>query len=404
VIDVLRNIRVLDFCWVGAGALVSKMLAEHGADVIKVESRARPDNLRLSPPYRPGTKGLDASGYFALRNNDKRSMAINMQEKRGRDLARRLAAKCDVVTDNFRPGVMRRWGLDYDELQRDNPSVVCMSMPMQGADGPHRDFIGFGSTIAALAGLVHLSGRPELPPVGTGTHYPDHIPNPGHALIALLAVVRQRERTGAGRMIELSQLESTVNIVAPAIVATSAGAPEPSRTGNRLPGHSPSGVFRCAGEDSWCALSARSDAEWRATAEALGRPELGTDVRFSCLRRRKANEDELERLIAEQVRGWDRWELARALQARGVPAWPVQSSEDLLEDEHLRSREFWRPLDHEVMGETTYPAAPFKRDGERSGPRRSAPLLGEHTRDIAGSLLELGDDEIDRLMEESVLW
>ena len=176
--DTLSGLTVLDFCWVGAGALVTKLLAEHGADVIKVESRARPDNLRVAPPYAPGKDGLDRSGYFASRNNDKRSLALNMSLPEGQGLARQLAAKCDLVTNNFRPGVMERWGLSYDDVRALNPSVIYLSMAMQGSDGPHSEFIGFGSTIAALAGLVHLSGRADREPIGTGTHYPDHISEP----------------------------------------------------------------------------------------------------------------------------------------------------------------------------------------------------------------------------------
>jgi crotonobetainyl-CoA:carnitine CoA-transferase CaiB-like acyl-CoA transferase len=397
----LDGIRVLDFCWVGAGALVTKLLAEHGADVIKVESRARPDNLRLAPPFRPGANGLDGSGYFASRNNDKRSLALDMRNERSRELARALAAKCDLVTNNFRPGVMESWGLDYEALSTDNPGLIYLSMPMNGATGPDRSAIGFGSTIAAQAGLVHLSGRPDRPPVGTGTHYPDHVPSPGHALVALLAVLLQRRRTGVGRMIEISQLESTVNAIGSAVVAASIGA-EPARTGNRVPGHHPSGVFRCSGDDDWIALGARSDEEWRRLAAALS-PGLEDDPRFLTSDARAAIEDELERTVAALVRVRDRDELAADLRSRSVPAWPVLTSEDLLRDEHLRARAFWRTLDHAVIGEFTMPSAPFAGRAGRTGPERAAPLLGEHTREVVTSLLGLSDTEVDELVAEGVL-
>lgn len=400
----LAGIRVLDFCWVGAGALVTKLLAEHGAEVIKVESHARPDNLRVSPPFRPGTDGLDASGYFSSRNNDKRSLALNMREERGRELARRLAARCDVVTSNFRPGVMERWGLGYEELVAANPSLVYLAMPMQGSDGPHRDYIGFGSTIAALAGLVQLSGRPDRSPVGTGTHYPDHVPSPGHALVALLAALRRRRLTGEGCRIEVSQLESTVELLAPALAATSAGAPEPVRDGNRVPHQCPSAVLRCGGGDEWIALAARDDAEWRALVEVLGAPELGTDARFATHAARKQNEDELERLLAGLSAKRERFELAAALQARGVPAAAVLAGDDVLADAQLAARGFWRTVTHPVMGELTGPAAPFIFDGTRTGAERAAPLLGEHTREIAASLLGLGETEVAELERERVLW
>ncbi len=400
----LAGLRVLDFCWVGAGALVTKLLAEHGADVIKIESRARPDNLRVAPPFRPGVEGLDASGYFASRNNDKRSFALDMRHAKSRELALELATGCDLVTNNFRPGVMERWGLGYERLSALNPSVIYLSMPMNGSSGPDSQAIGFGATIAAQAGLVHLSGKPDRDPIGTGTHYPDHIPSPGHALVALLAVILQRQKTGRGRLIELSQLESTVSLLGAAVVATSVGAERATRNGNRVAEHSPSGVFRCSGEDDWIALAARDDGEWQALADVLGEPELAADRRFATLAARKANEDELENRVSASVAGWERWPLARALQARGVPAWPVLSSKDILEDEQLRTRGFWRKLEHPVMGELTAPSAPFKGREARTGPERAAPLMGEHTREIAGSLLGLSDAEIDRLTAEKVLW
>lgn len=401
--DVLRGVRVLDFCWVGAGALVTKLLAEQGAEVIKIESQARPDNLRLSPPYAPGADGLDRSGYFASRNNDKHSFALNMSLPKGQQLARELAAQCDLVTNNFRPGVMERWGLGYEELSRRNPSLIYLAMSMQGAYGPHCNYIGFGSTIAALGGLVHLSGQPNREPVGTGTHYPDHIPSPGHALVAVLAAIRRREKTGRGALIEVSQLEATVNMVAAAITAAATGS-EPARTGNRSPIACPSGVFRCRGEDEWCALAARDERQWQALATTLDAGRLLDDARFASPEARRANEDELEQAIAELVRDRDRNELAESLQAVGVPAWPVLSSVDLLEDEQLREREFWRHLSHPVLGRIAAPAAPFRADAERTGPTRAAPLLGEHTRELARELLSLSDSEIDELEKEQVLW
>jgi benzylsuccinate CoA-transferase BbsF subunit len=401
--DVLRGIRVLDFCWVGAGALVTKLLAEHGADVIKVESRARPDNLRVAPPYRPGSEGLEGSGYFASRNNDKRSLALDLRQPKSREIAKQLAAEVDVVANNFRPGVMERWGLDYTTIAEINPSVVYLSMPMQGSDGPHRNFIGFGATIAALAGLVDLSGLPDRPPVGTGTHYPDHVPSPGHALVALLATLRQRAATGRGRWIDLSQLESAANMVGPALVAAANGGPVPTRSGNRHPQHCPSGVFRCSGEETWIAIAARTDDEWEALTRVLGGEAL-CDDRFATFASRKQHEDEVERIVGECAAKRGCSELAAALQGAGVPAYPVQSSKDVLDDEHLRARGFWRTLDHPVIGSMTAPSAPFVNNSERTGPVTAAPLLGAHTAEVARDVLRLDEAEVASLTEAGVFW
>jgi benzylsuccinate CoA-transferase BbsF subunit len=443
----LKAIRVLDFTWVGAGALATKLLADLGADVIKVESRARPDNLRLAPPYRPGAENLEGSGYFASRNSSKRSFALDMRKPEARGIALRLASQCSVVTSNFRPGVMARWGLSYDQVRAVNPSVIYLTMPMQGEDGPHAAYTGFGSTISALAGLVELSGLPDHQGVGTGTHYPDHVPNPGHALVALLSAILYRNRTGIGQQVEVSQLESTVNVVGPAILEASGGAPPHVRTGNRVQDAAPHGVFPTRGVDRWCAISCRTEQAWRELATALDRPEWLADPRFGSLTARKEHEDELERLVSEATVQCGREELVELLRRRGVAAAAVNSSKDILEDPNLVARGYWQRLEHPVIGEMTVARPPFvmhpvgapvaaaagtpvvvgaagASTDERMakaptfaalpampsrGPAggelvlRRPPLLGEHTRDVARELLHLSEDEIGELERAGVL-
>lgn len=399
--EFLAGLRVLDFCWVGAGAFVTKLLADFGADVIKIESRARPDNLRLSPPYRPGAEGLEGSGYFASRNSNKRSFALDMRTEQARAIALDLATRSHIVTSNFRPGVLDRWGLDYDTVRALNPSVIYLTMPMQGADGPHSSYIGFGSTISALAGLMHLSGRPDRPPVGTGTHYPDHVPNPGHALVALLSALYHLERTGAGQAIEVSQLESTVNAIGPAIVEHSLHGRSPQRTGNRVAHASPHGTFPCA-EDQWIAISCQSDDQWRTVASLVGLDGLAEDSRFATLDDRKRNEDVLEDLLTVGTRGCDRGDLVGRLRAKGVPAAAVNSSRDVLTDPALVDRGYWQRVDHPVIGPMVVAGPPFRVDGERPA-LRPAPLLGEHTREVAREVLGLDEETIDRLIADGVL-
>jgi benzylsuccinate CoA-transferase BbsF subunit len=396
------GIRVLDYCWVGAGALLTKALADHGADVIKIESRMRPDNLRLAPPYRRGAEGLEGSGYFASRNSSKRSFALNMRHAEAPAIARRLAAASSIVTSNFRPGVMERWGLGYEELSRADPSIIYLSMPMQGDDGPHRSYVGFGSTIAALAGLVASAGLPGRVPVGTGTHYPDHVPNPGHALVALLAAIYERQRTGRGRAIEISQFESTVNVVGPAVLAYGATGQVEPRRGNRQPWASPHAVLPTAGDDAWIAVVARDDREFAAICDALGLEGLGSDPRFASLSGRREHEDELEAALAAATRGRDAGELEQELQRRGVPASRVRTPGDLIGDPHLEARGFWRRLEHPYMGEIVVNRVPFTSLGEDTGPRAAAPLLGQHTREIAETLLGLSEVEYDDLVAREV--
>lgn len=393
----LDGIRVLDFCWIGAGALVTKTLAELGARVYRVESRKHPDNLRLAPPFRPGTEGLEASGYFATRNSTKQSIAINMATDRGREIAMQLASRVDLVTSNFRPGIMEKWGLSYDDVRDVNPSVIYLTMPMQGAEGPHASYIGFGSTIAALSGLVHLSGDPSRTPIGTGTHYPDHVPNPGHALVAVLAALRHRNRTGEGQSIELSQFESTVNVLGPAVIEAGLGG-TPRAHGNRLDGVAPHSTFRCA-DDRWVAIACSTDSQWHSLAGVLG----FTDPRFIRAEFRSVATDELEAQLAQVIVQWHSNELVDALSAAGVPHSRVKDSRDIVEDAVLWRRGFWRAIEHPIIGPIPISRSPFRSTDGVELPVTRPPLLGEQTWDVLSEELGMTREEHDSLVAEEVL-
>lgn len=399
----LDDVTVLDFCWIGAGSLVTQVMALHGATVIKIESHRRPDNLRLSPPARPGTTGVDASGYFASRNSNKKSFALNMADERSQPVIRQLLEKCNVVTSNFRPGIMERWGLDYDSLRKTRPDLLYLSMPMQGEEGPFREYVGFGSTIAALSGLVAPSGLPGRRPVGTGTNYPDHVPNPGHALVALLAAIHYRRRTGRGGRIELSQLESTVNMMGPSLVAYSLTGVEPAMQGNRSAERAPQGVFKGNGEERWLAISVADDDQWRRAGAVLGL-EVAVVEKFADFAARKEFEDDLEAVVARACAEHDPTILAAALQKVGVAASAVNDAADVYSDPVISSRRYWRTLCHEVLGEYRAASAPFVWSEMDAGPTTPAPLLGEHTREIWTGLLGRDEEEFVQFREDGILW
>lgn len=399
------DLRILDFCWVGAGAFVTRILADMGAEVIKIESRAHPDNLRLSGPHKSGAKPLEGSGYFASRNTGKKSLALNMGRAEARAIAKQLASKCSIVTNNFRPGVMERWGLGYEDIRAENPSVIYLAMPMQGTTGPHTSYIGFGSTIAAISGLVEMSGLPDRAPIGTGTHYPDHVPNPGHALVGMLAAIFHRARTGEGQYVELAQLESTVNLMGPQLVSHSVGGELPRRSGNRRPGSVPCGVFRCAGDDAWCAIEVIDDSRWKALATALRNPPWMDDPTLDALPGRAAHIAEIERNLANETRGWTADELVERLQAHGIASSVVKTSAEIYADPQLHARGYWRQIDHVEMGRITANLPPFfsVEEGRHRDPG-PPPLLGEHTLDIVTSILGMTEQECERLHKEQVLW
>jgi benzylsuccinate CoA-transferase BbsF subunit len=399
------ELRVLDFCWVGAGAFVTRLLAELGAEVIKIESKMHPDNLRLSGPHKKGAKQLESSGYFASRNTAKKSFALNMSHPDALAYAKKLAAQCSIVTNNFRPGVMERWGLGYDDLMVNNPSLIYLSMPMQGRSGPNASYIGFGSTIASITGLVDMSGLPNRGPVGTGTHYPDHVPNPGHALTALLAAIYYRARTGLGQRIDLAQIESTTNLMGPYLLHLAAGGGVPTRHGNRKSSACPRGVFPCKGDDVWCAIEIDSDEAWKALVSALGSPGWMLKPGLETLIGRRDAADVIEAGLAEATRSWDAAQLVDQLQSRGIASAAVNTSRDVVEDPQLNSRQYWKTIKHAEMGDILTNVLPFfPVDQGRAENPAPPPLLGEHTSEIGERILGLSAAECRDLIEKRVFW
>jgi benzylsuccinate CoA-transferase BbsF subunit len=380
------------------------MLADAGADVIKIESGERLDSLRVAPPFKDRIKGVNRSGYFSDRNTSKRSFALNLKDKRAREIALRLVAESDVVANNFTPGVMERLGLDYESVRAVKPDVIYMSMSMQGSTGPHSRYLGYGLTIGALSGLHHLSGLPERLPAGTGTNYPDHMPNPCHGVFALLAAIRHRRRTGEGQFIDIAQTEPTIALLAPAVLDYTVNGRTANRSGNDHPSAAPHGVYPCSGTDRWLALAVSTDAQWQSLVEILGSPPWTGEERWRTAPSRHVNRLELDLKLAEETRRFPGNDLMHRLQAAGIPAGLVQDAADLIDrDPQLAHRGHWVRLDHAEMGESIYNAPPYRFSSSRVELASPAPLLGEHTLEILEQVLSIGREEGQRLIDEGVL-
>ena len=400
----LKGIRVADFTWFGAGPIFTMALAHYGAEVVRVESQVRPDGLRLTQPMpKDRPPGINLSGYYNNFNAGKLSFALNLGSEKGRELALRLIAKSDIVAENFTPGTFEKWGLTYERILQVRPDVIMVREPMQGLTGPHRDFAGFGAVITPLAGISYLSGLPQRPPVGLGTNYTDYVVNPGHALVATLAALHYRNRTGKGQLIEVAQFESSVNVVAVALLECAANGRLPQRLGNRLPYACPHGVYRCLGEDRWVAIAVFNDEQWQGFCRAVGE-EWTREERFATLLGRKAHEEELDRLIESWTGQQEAEEVMERLQAAGVPAGVVQSAADTLDrDPHLKARGYYHFLEHPEAGRTAYDGPGFRLSDTHGGPRGPAPLLGQHTQYVCKQVLGLSDDDIADLVAEGVL-
>jgi benzylsuccinate CoA-transferase BbsF subunit len=402
--DFLKGIRFTDLTWAGAGPFGTKVFSDFGAEVLKIETMSRPDPVRLGGPFRDGIAGTNRSGYFASRNTGKKSIALDLKQPEAREIALKLIAQSDVVSNNFGPGAMERLGLTYDAVRAVKPDIIYLSMPMYGEDGPLANLLGVGMTIAAVTGMMWMTGYGNgEKPLGPGTHFPDHAANPYHAAFAVLAALRHRRLTGRGMKIDLSQVESTANFVGPNIVEASARATEPEHTGNRSRRDAPHNVFRCAGDDAWCAIAVESDAEWLALAATIGRQDLAARPDLRSAAGRLAAMAELEAAVGAWTASRGATEAARTLQTAGVPAARVASARDLVEeDEQLAARGYWQRLDHPELGRSVFTSPPFRIDGERLELERP-PLFGEHTEEVLTGLLGLSPARVADLAAQGVL-
>jgi len=393
----LHGVTVADFTWIGAGAYATKLLADLGADVIKIETSTRLDSLRVGRPFKDKIPGVNRSGYFADRNSSKRSITINLKHAEGLELVKKLIARANLVANNFTPGIMDKLGLSYDAVKQIRPDIVYACMSMQGATGPDCKDLGYGLTIGAVTGIQHLIGLPDREPAGTGTNYPDHIPNPGHAAFAMIAALRHQRRTGQGQVVDIAQTEPPMAMIGPSIMNYLDNKKVDGRRGNANPAMAPHGVYPCCGEDRWIAIAVASDAQWSALREALGLPDK---PEWTHKAGRLADRDMLDDLIAESTRGRHAIPLMQALQKAGVAAGAVHDASDVLtRDPQLAARGHWLVMDHPEMGPSTYNSAPFRFSDADSAPSSPAPLLGQHTREICREFMSLGDAEIDRLVE-----
>jgi crotonobetainyl-CoA:carnitine CoA-transferase CaiB-like acyl-CoA transferase len=414
----LAGVRVTDFCWMGVGACATRLLADFGAEVIRIEDRERLDMPRRLPIYKgdPRTYGEEDAnpdpnkgGLFNNYNRNKLGVTINMRTAKGRALADRLIASSSVVTENFAPGVMERWGLTYERLQALSPNVIFARMSGFGHSGPHAEYRSYGPVVQAVSGISHISGLPGREPSGWGLSYMDNEAAFFNAA-ALLMAIYHRNATGEGSEVDVSAVEAGISLLGPvlldvAVNGRSTRGPD-YPTGNRLehPDAAPHGVYPCLGEDRWIAIAVFDEAEWRALVSAMGSPAWASDARFSTQAARFANQDALDEHIGAWTKGHDRHELMHRLQAVGIAAGAVQTTEDTIDhDPQIASRGLFFELDHPVIGEAMFEGTPIRFSRTVQENWRSAPLLGEDNAHVFKTLLGLSADEYEALAEEGVI-
>ena len=400
--DALAGLKVLDFCWVVAGPMATRYLAVHGAAVVRIESRHRPDVMRGANPYRNGVPHPERSGYYSWHNTDKYNFSLNMRHPRAREVVHRLVRWADVVTENFTPGTMEEWELGFEDLRKIKPEIIMVSASMLGRGGPHAAQPGFGIVLTSLAGLTHVTGVPGRLPITPFGAYTDFIV-PKFMVAATLAAVDHRNRTGRGVYLDFSQLEAVLHFVAPMLLDYAVNGRVKEREGNRHPAAAPHGVYPCRAEDSWCAIACFTEGEWAALCDVLKRPEWARDPRFARLVARKAHEEALDAALAERTREWPARDLMVALQGAGVPAGVVADSRDLFEDPQLQHRGHFTVVDHPELGPHAVDTPEFHLSRTPFRIRWSAPLLGQHTEHVCREILGMSEAEYLELAAAGVL-
>ena len=415
----LAGIRVADFCWMGVGSVATRLLADFGAEVIKIEDRIRIDTPRRLPIYKDeparnfGEELTDADpnrgGLFNNYCRNKLGVTVNLRTERGRALVERLIAASSVVSENFAPGVMERWGLTYDRLRELSPDVIYARMSGYGHSGPHAHYRSYGPVVQAVSGLSYISGLPGREPSGWGLSYMDNQAAYYNSTALLMAIYR-RMRTGEGTEIDVSAIEAGINLVGPVLLDVTVNGHSTRRPdfppGNRLewPHAAPHGVYPTLGVDRWIAIAVFDQAQWASLVEVMGTPDWADDPRFADQESRFAHQDALDGHLAEWTSEHDRFELTELLQTRGVPAGAVQDAEDVNErDPQVAARGVFFEMDHPVIGPARFEGNPMLFSSVAQDDWRSAPLLGEDNAYVFKQIVGLADDEYDELAVEGVI-
>ncbi|WP_430334499.1 CoA transferase [Rhodococcus sp. ACT016] len=399
----LDGIRVLDLTWVLAGPYCTRILADHGADVVKVESLGRPDPTRFAP-FMHLSRGPhddpDTSGYFNDVNRNKRSITLDTRSPAGLEVLADLIAQSDVVVENFSSSVMEKMGFGYERLRELRPDIVYVSMSGMGHTGPRSGWVSYADIVSAATGLTALTGWDADRVVGVIYGHGDIVAGL-QAATAVLAALEYRDRTGRGQHVDLSQLEAMASHMGTSVVQATGTGRFPTPIGNAHPTMSPHGVFRCLGADRWCAIAVRDETDWRHLCEVLRRPDWAD--RFGTAHARREHETEIADAIAAWAAPLPAETAAEILQAAGVPAGAVQNGRDLVEsDPHLRARGYYVPGDHPKVGRFLHEGAPV-RVGAPVAVRRAAPLLGADTDDVLRDVAGYPPETIARLRADGVL-
>ncbi len=398
----LADVKVLDFMWAMAGPGSTRILADYGATIVRVESTTRFDAVRMVGPFHDGQPGPESSGLFYNMNTGKLPVTLNMSKAQSKEVILDLVRWADVVTESFSPRAMKAWGLDYAALRQVKPDLIMLSTCLMGQTGPLAKFAGFGNLAAAISGFFDPTGWPDRAPAGPFGAYTDYIA-PWYNAAAILTALEYKRRTGQGQHIDLSQAEASLHFMAPALLDYTANGTVQSRAGNDDRNYAPHGVYPAAGNDAWIAIATQTEAQWQALCRVIERPEWAGDERFATVEGRRAHGDDIDAAISAWTSRHDAFGAESRLQQDKVPASAVRTMHQLYQDPQLLHREHFVDLEHPQHGTTTVEGSRFKLSRTPAQVGGAAATLGRENQYVLEKILGYSEAKITELASAEVL-
>lgn len=392
----LEDVKVVDLTWALVGPAAVRHLADHGATVVRVESATHIDPIRAGPPFKDGVPGVDRSAEYANYNANKLSVTLDLTKQEARDVVIQLAGWADILVESFTPRVLRSWGITHERLAAVNPRLVMVSTCLYGQTGPWAQYAGYGVQGAAQAGFTNLIGWPDRDPALAGA-YTDYVAS-RFVAVSIMAALDHARRSGAGQHVDVSQVEASLQFLAPALLQYQDSGHDPTRVGNRSPDAVPHAVLPCSGVDQWIAIEVHTDEQWRGLCAAAEPESWAADPRFATFLGRRRNESELETRLAGWTVRQDARVLEQLLQDHGVPARKVYDVMEAGSLPQLIARSHFVDVAYEPLGRVVVENTPYTLSRTPSHVR-AVPALGEHNSVVLRDLLGMSEDQIMRLVE-----
>ena len=401
----LADIKVLDFTQVRVGPQITQWLAVMGAEVIRLETKLRPESFKMT--NNPGNITAPVKnrvGYFASLNYSKKSITINMKTPKSFDLVKDLLKHIDIVAENYRTGVMERWGMGYNDLKKINPGIILVSASGFGRTGPMKDEPAYAPVIDGFSGFSYVNGYPDGEPAEAGARgYSDSIAA-YQGVFAVMAALYHRSKTGEGQFLDLSMSEADVAFAPEAVIDYSITGRIQQRLGNSDKYMAPHGVYRCLGEDKWIAIAVSNEKEWAALCKVMGNPKWAKGAKFADMANRRTNKDELDKLITDWTTKQEHYAAMKHLQAAGVMAGASLNVEEFCEDPHIKAREDMVDIEYPDKSKIRRLTLPWRLSGYEKGNYMHPPAAGEDNHYVFGEIMGLSDEKIKELEKEQIIY